>query len=266
MKTRELFEKKEVFTRDELKQHLVRAGGGSSLKELIRYHLNQGNIGQVKRGLFFPVDAGTAPEDQPVDPFLVAAKASEQGVLGYHTALDLQGHAHSVYSRYYFVTPKAKNYDSFTFRENEFVPVQVSRKLLKKEKENLGVQEYDRKGEIIDVTSIERTLVDLLDRPRYGGGWEEIWRSTTGFGFLKEEEILEYVRALENKTTAAKVGFWLEQHREEYNVSETMLNDLEPLCPGQPHYMDRSYDRRTLVPRWNLIVPDYVLNRGWEEF
>ena len=27
------------------------------------------------------------------------------------------------------------------------------------------------------VTSLERTLVDLLHAPRHGGGWEETWRS-----------------------------------------------------------------------------------------
>ena len=29
----------------------------------------------------------------------------------------------------------------------------------------------------IKITSLERSIVDILDRPDLGGGWEEVWRS-----------------------------------------------------------------------------------------
>ena len=32
-------------------------------------------------------------------------------------------------------------------------------------------------GGQVRVTSLERSLVDLLHSPEHGGGWEEIWRS-----------------------------------------------------------------------------------------
>ncbi len=32
-------------------------------------------------------------------------------------------------------------------------------------------------GGIVRVTAFERTLVDVLDAPDLGGGWEEVWRS-----------------------------------------------------------------------------------------
>lgn len=265
MGAREFFQKKEVFTRDELKHYLYEDKQTDSLKEIVKYHLSRGNMGQVKKGLFFSVDAGYSPEGQPVDYFLVTSKAADDAVLGYYTTLDILGHAHSVYNRYYFITKKAKNYNRFQFRGNEFLPVQVSKRLVKKGQTNLGVRDYDRKGEMIDITTIERTLVDLLDRPKYGGGWEQIWRSFEGVSFLQIEKIIDYVEALENATTAAKVGYFLEDNLDTISIDEDKLKNLEDLKPKQRHYMDRSVEGGKLVSRWNLIVPEYVLNHGWEE-
>lgn len=265
MPTRELFETQEVFTRDELKDHLSKDGKTGSLKELIQYHLGEGNIGQVKKGLFYSVEAEFSPDNQPVDSFLIASKATDDAVLGYYTALDLMGHAHSVMHRYYFLTLKAKNHEKFEFRGNEYVPVQVSKKLLDRELVKLGVRQYDRKGEMIDVTTLERTLVDVLDRPQYGGGWEQIWRSFEGVGYLQIENIIEYVRALDNATTAAKVGYFLEDNLDTISVEEKKLVELEKMKPKQRHYMERDSANGKLVSRWNLIVPEYILKRGWQE-
>ena len=42
------------------------------------------------------------------------------------------------------------------------------------------METLDRQGLPIRVTGLERTLVDVLDRPALAGGWEEAWRSWEG--------------------------------------------------------------------------------------
>ena len=64
------------------------------------------------------------------------------------------------------------------------------------------------------LTSLDRTLVDVLHRPDLAGGWEEVWRSLESVEYFDLDSVLEYALLLENATTAAKVGFFLEQHRE----------------------------------------------------
>ncbi|MGM0627754.1 MAG: type IV toxin-antitoxin system AbiEi family antitoxin domain-containing protein, partial [Candidatus Fermentibacterota bacterium] len=64
-------------------------------------------------------------------------------------------------------------------------------------------------------------------------------------------------------TTAAKVGFFLEQHQVELMVQDRQLDRLREARPSQPHYMDRGSPGR-LVKNWNLIVPEQVLTRSWE--
>jgi predicted transcriptional regulator of viral defense system len=109
-------------------------------------------------------------------------------------------------------------------------------------------------------------MVDVLDRPRFGGGWEEIWRSLESVEFFDLDAVVGYALLLENATTSAKVGFFLEQHRERLMVEDRHLEPLRKTRPRAPHYFSRG-DRRSgnLVAGWNLIVPPEVLERRWQE-
>ena len=78
--------------------------------------------------------------------------------------------------------------------------------------------------------------------------------------------MIEYTLLLQNATTAAKVGFFLEQHRESLMVEEKYLKPLRNACPKQPHYMDRNKRKAgRFMPGWNLIVPQEVFERTWAE-
>ena len=77
------------------------------------------------------------------------------------------------------------------------------------------------------MTTLERTLVDVLDAPRHGGGWEEIWRSLESVEFFDVDAVTDYALKLGSAVTVAKVGFFLEQHREELMLEESHLERLQ---------------------------------------
>jgi predicted transcriptional regulator of viral defense system len=104
----------------------------------------------------------------------------------------------------------------------------------------------------------------VLDRPDLAGGWEEIWRSLEGLRLVDAAAVLGYLERLGNATTAALVGYFLEQHRESLNVNEPTLKTLESLRPRGKQYLVRSEGGR-LAKRWNLIVPEAIWDRSWEE-
>ena len=116
------------------------------------------------------------------------------------------------------------------------------------------------------VTGLERTLVDVLDRPSLAGTWEELWRSLESMEYLDLEQVVAYTLLLGNATTTAKVGFFLEQHREAFMVEEIHLQALRQHRPRKPHYVGRG-ERRSgrLVPAWNVIVPREVGERSWQD-
>ena len=104
---------------------------------------------------------------------------------------------------------------------------------------------------------LERTLVDLFDRPDLGGGFEEVWRSLATVECFELDAVTEYAALLGNATTVAKVGFFLEAHRERLMVSDAHLARLRRRRPRQPHYFEkRDAGKGRLAARRNLVVPD----------
>lgn len=255
-----------VFTSEELAQFQCRKGSTSrwTRKALLAHHRKQGHVVNIRRGLYAAVPPGATPEECPVDPVLIAAKLREDAVLAYHTALDFHGRAHSVFHQFYFLTRRPLR--QLSFRSYTFTSVIFPKALQRKGQENYGVKTRERDGMPIRVASLERTLVDVLDRPELGGGWEEAWRSLESVEFFDLDVVVAYALLLGNATTSATVGYFLEQHRNALMVEDAHLEPLLANRPKQPHYLKRSgRNGGRLVTKWNLIVPDYVAERTWEE-
>lgn len=257
--TSHFFASHPVFTKDEFVAFL---GGGSprTRDAQLNYHTRTGRILRIRRGLYFaPSGMSTAP-----DPYLIASRMAPDAVLAYHTALDFYGKAHSHRSVLTYLTAKAAR--AARFRESAFRGVRYPKSLRTKRQHQLGVRTEDRQGLAVRVTGLGRTLVDVLDRPDLSGGWEEIWRSLESIEYFELDIVVEYALSLRNATTSAKVGFYLEQHRESLMVEERHLERLRARRPRGCHYLARTHAKGgRLVSGWNLIVPEALLKRSWEE-
>jgi len=266
MKLNEFLSRRDVFTVDELDLFLSIRGSynTNTRKSLLTYYRNQGRIIPIRRGLYATVPLGGDPELNPVDPYLVAAKMSVDAVLAYHTALEFHGKAYSDYTRLHYAS--ASKSLPLKFQSYEFICAPVPRLLREKGKEMFGVTSHMRSGVELRVTNLERTFVDVLDRPDLTGSWEEIWRSLESVEFFDLNQVVEYVLLLENATTAAKVGFFLEQHKETLMADDAHLNPLRSLRPLQAHYFARGMRKDCQwVKDWNLLIPIEILNRSWGE-
>ena len=255
-----------MFTVDELDRFLSIRGSGNpnTRKSLLTYYRNQGRIIPVRRGLYATVPLGNDPISSPVDPYLIAAKMTADAVLAYHTALEFHGKAYSVHTRFHYVSERKSL--PLKFLSHEFTRVPVPHPLRTKGKEMFGVTSHKRSGVDLRVTNLERTFVDVLDRPDLIGSWEEIWRSLESVEFFDLDQVIEYVLLLENATTAAKVGFFLEQNKKTLMVDDAHLHPLRNLRPRQPHYLIRGERKGCQwVKNWNLMIPVEILNKSWEE-
>lgn len=266
MKHEEFFRKNPVFTAEEFDRHLSSIGktGARTRESLLSYHRKTGHVILIRRGLYAVIPPGADSDSYPVDPFLVAAKLTKDAVLSYHTALEVHGRAYSV--REHLTYSASAPVAAVHFRGMVFRGVRFPKALCQAEKKNFGVITVDRSGLEVPVACLERTLVDVLDRPDLSGSWEEIWRSLESVEFFDLDRVVEYSRLLGNATTIAKVGFFLEQHRESLMVDDEHLKQLHPHKPRQPHYLD-SANRKSgkLVANWNLVVPVALFERTWEE-
>lgn len=266
MKHETFFRKHPVFTGEEFNDHLASLGkkGPRTRESLLNYHRNTGHVILIRRGLYAVIPIGADPDSYPVDPFLVAAKLTADAVLSYHTALEVHGYAYSI--REHLTYSAARPVSPVTFRSHVFRGVRSPQSLCRAEKVDFGVTTVDRVGLAVRVTSLERTLVDVLDRPALSGSWEDIWRSFEAIEFFDLDKVVEYALLLGNATTIAKVGFYLDQHRESLMVEENHLTPLRDHRPRQPHYLDSSKRKSgKVIADWNLVVPVDLFERTWGE-
>ncbi|MBM3746367.1 MAG: transcriptional regulator [Acidobacteria bacterium] len=254
-----------VFTIEEFAEWHAsnRTTGGRAVEALLAYHVNSGHLVRVRKGLYATVPGGSTAAIVPIDPFLVAGRLTPDAILAYHTALEFHGKAHSPTHEFFYLTSLAAR--PLEFRGQRFRAVHPPAALRSKRAEHSNALTADRMGLSVRVTNLERTMVDVLDRPHLGGGWEEIWRSLEGVEFFDLDAVVEYALLLENATTIAKVGFFLEQHREPLMVEDRHVGPLRQRIPRVPHYFSRA-DRRSgkLVPGWNLVVPPEIVERRWQ--
>ncbi len=223
---------------------------------LLRHHLQQGHLLHVRRGLYAVVRPGDLPATASPDSFLLAARLTPDAVLAYHSALSLHGLAHSLREEQVCLTRQHLT-RPLCFRNVLYRAVRPPAALPASEQLNFGVETQERQGLSVRVTGLERTLVDVLDRPTLAGGWGEVWRVwadlevALDFGLL-----LDYAGCLKNATTAAKVGYALDAHRERLAVPAAALDALHQLAPPQPHPVERGRrEPSRLVRAWNLLVP-----------
>jgi len=264
MRSTDFFELNPVFTHEEFVE--ARAPRGATIRtsdNLLAKHLAAGRIVRVRRGLYAVVPRGVDPDLTPVDPYLVATKLTSDAVVAYHAALQFHGKAYSVWSRCHYLTRYRARPSSI--RDMEFIPVQVPAGLRDLSSFGGGIVEERHAGGIVRVTTLERALVDVLDAPERAGGWEEIWRSLEMVEFFDLDLVVEYAARLGSALTVARVGFFLEQHRGELMVEDRSLERLCKLAPAQPRYLDARRMPGQLVSKWNLIVPERVLKRTWQE-
>jgi predicted transcriptional regulator of viral defense system len=198
-----------------------------------------------------------------VDPFLLATKLAPDAVVAFHAALQFRGRAYSVWHRFAVLTES--HLRPFTFQGSEFLPVRPSSREEALTPPVRGVVTEPHAGGAVRVTTFERTLVDVLDAPELGGGWEEVWRSLEMVEYFNLEAVVEHALRRGSKLTAARVGFFLEQHREGLFVEEHHLEALREAAPRRPLYLDRKREPGKLVRGWNLVVPERVLARTWAE-
>jgi predicted transcriptional regulator of viral defense system len=266
MEVNQFFAKHAVFTHDEFVDFL-KSNGSCNIRTqdtLLAYHVKARHVLRIKRGLYAVVPARASAESYSVDPYLVSAKITPDAVLAYHTALEFYGRAYSVFEHFHYLTNTRSRL--LSFHQYHFHPVRFPKALRDKKREHYGVRTEDRAGLDVKVTSLERILVDVLDRPDLAGGWEEIWRSLESVEYFDLDRVVEYTLLLDNATTAAKVGFFLEQHQQALMVNEVHLKALQKQKPEKPVYLSRS-NRKSgrLLANWNLIVPQQILEQSWQE-
>jgi|WetSurMetagenome_2_1015567.scaffolds.fasta_scaffold379104_1 predicted transcriptional regulator of viral defense system len=256
-----------VFTLSELVRWLQENSAKApraAAYNFIKNRRRAGRLAAIKEGLYFVVRPGATETTTTLDEFLITSKLAPDATLAFHTALDVLGFGHSLFSTHYYFSKTSRR--PVRFRKGLFRCVKYPATLLKSNAHGFGLEKVERLGQKVVTTGKERTLVEALEHPEYCGGFEEMYRSLEKLPYLQFDNVAEYLELRRKKKLYAVVGFFLEQHREEFHVEESLLRNLERAKPSTPDYWQRSKKASAFAKRWNLVVPKAAMHRAWEEF
>jgi predicted transcriptional regulator of viral defense system len=262
-KTASFLSEHPVFTRAEFAAAFGHPASAANVTSLLRHHLRAGNIKRVSREVFAAVPAHLAADRMVIDRFAAASKLRADGVLGFHSALELHGIAYSEFNEVQLISAGRTEVVELPFGACRFVT--PPKALVEAGKADYLTTTMDRQGVAVRVTAVERTLVDVLHRPELAGGAEEVLKSLDLVRYLDPGKVANYVELLDNRSIASVSGWWLEKRRDALGVTGEVLARLRARLPRSKHYaLGAQSGHAVLVEPWRVLLPPRAVDAAFE--
>lgn len=213
----------------------------------------KGALDKVKSNLFVRIPAHLVHDKGKYveDPILVGKHLAKPYFFSYYTALYLHGLSQQYARHYYLSTTKyAQEVD---YHGNVFCPV------ILKEKRFFGLKEMNYGEEKIFVSDVERTLIDVMNRPEYAGGYEEILRCFQGLEEVNWSRLLEYMDKMREKILFNRMGFVFDILGDFVNMPDRFLNELRMKLSSNIYYFEKNR-KGSYIKKWKIIVDKRLEN------
>lgn len=218
-------------------------------------------IMRLKKGkyLIIPQELGTAKEY--LGNWLVFGREvinTDKYYLGFYSAMNYWGLTTQPILKIFVVTTK-----------RQMVPKEMRNNLIFiyiSEKFYWGIREIDIKGQgKVKISDLEKTILDGLVHPEYGGGITEIakgiWLAKQKIDF---EKLLSYIKKLRKNAPAKRLGYLLELLKIE---NHQLINELRKFVKDRYDRLDPLLANKSLARNsWRLKVninPQAILNIIW---
>ncbi|MDE0520690.1 MAG: hypothetical protein OXH79_01895 [Boseongicola sp.] len=256
-----------VFNRAEFTAALGLQRDPDSQRRLLGEHVAAGRVMRAPRGVYVVArDASRARF--VVQDCIIASKLRPDGVLGYHTALELYGISYTaLYNRVHLISDGRSETVDLRFQECQVV--RPHRTLVEAGRTDFLTIRMERQGVPMKVTAFERTLVDVLHRADRAGGRDEVIECLKFAPYVIDDfdcrKVADYVELLGISSVAGVVGWYLEEWQTELNVSHLTLERLQDMIPGWVPYALRSRPGHSaLNRRWRVYLPPDAIDRSFE--
>jgi len=233
---------------------ILKVSPTDAAKMLARWRKN-GWVSRVRRGLYVsvPLESGTA--DVPLeDPWIIAERLFTPCYIGGWSAAEYWELTEQIFRTIVVMTTQKPRDRSPNIKGTKFLLRTIAEKAM------FGLKPVWRGQVKIFVSDPTRTVLDMLDDPKLGGGL----RPTVDIllNYLRSEKkdtklLIEYANRLDNGAVFKRLGFLSERFApaETYLVTECRSR----LRMGNAK-IDPSLPADRLITKWRLWVPDSWAN------
>jgi predicted transcriptional regulator of viral defense system len=231
-----------VFRFDEfLAAHTASGASPNTTAAVLQYYVRLGRLKSLRRGIYV--------RDLDIDPWVLGSRLSADAVIAYEGALSFHGVWPLAHSMSFLTNERM---EQFRFNEVVYRPVRVSKALADRRGWGGEILTVEREGQPVKVTSLERTLVDLLDRLDLGYGSKALWDCFRSVDF-DWELMLGYARKRDNRLLVGRLAVFLQL----MGAKNKILDQFDRFAPRSACYFDQSKRQKgdRLFRRWSVIMP-----------
>lgn len=227
--------KLQCFSRDELAKI---TNDKKLASNIITEYQKKGLIKQVKRNLYATVsleNGGIIPSR-----YKFASKITENSYITHHSALEFHGVANQVYYTCYV---SGKN------RFNDFEFDGVNYKYIYP-RGNFGIVKQNG----INITDIEKTVLDSINDLEKIAGLEEILKCIQLIPSLDENKLLEYLKLYNKIFLYQKTGYVLSSFSDMFTLSDNFFRECHKNIGKSKRYLTK--DSNVYNNKWQIFVPN----------
>jgi predicted transcriptional regulator of viral defense system len=234
----------------------------SYARKMISELVRTGWLIRLAKGQYQLLPAKTGLDPFPmVDKFVIACQAFPEGFIAYGSAAEHHGLSLQVFNSVFIANTERsgmRSVGNLNVRLVKLAPTNY-----------LGFQSLNR-GPSVKVATLERTLIDCVDRPDLAGGISDLVEILERSKKRADiEKVIDLLSSYSSKSLIKKVGFLLEQF--DYSLTEAQTETLLKMSSGVKTYLFSmripGTSKARYSKKWRLIVnaPGFYRKRTVEE-
>jgi predicted transcriptional regulator of viral defense system len=168
--------------------------------------------------------------------------------VGYQSAANLYGAAHQLPFTLSVVVSKQRKPLSLGESKIEFRKIS--------EKNFFGVERMKYLNSFLNVSGIEKTILDCVDRYDLCGGIDEVCRTISNMGGkIESKKLLNYLSKLKSRPVAQRLGFILDKlNQSSYGIDKDLITGVEKYAGKKKYLLEpESGGKGKISKRWSII-------------
>lgn len=212
-------------------------GSRSLADKIISSYIEKGFIKRIKRNLFCAISL----ESGRVIPtkYEIASSINDEAFVSHQSALEYHGYMHQVYHE--IIVSSTRAFQNFEF-DGIFYKYKYTSHL-----------EAVIKEKNVKVTTLERTVIDMIDSVRSYDDLEEVLQSLKMIPLLHESTLLMYLESLNKRNLYNKTGLILSFFKNDFQLNESFFKSLKAHLSESKKYFTKEKKRLdTYYEEWKL--------------
>lgn len=220
------------------------------VRSLLRYWCARGWLSRIQRGIYITVPLNAkSPSEWREDAWIVANTVFEPCYIGGWSAAEHWNLTEQIFSDIVTFTSASVRKRDPVIKRTRYIVVRIPKKKF------FSLTSVWRNNIKISVSSPSRTIADILNTPRLGGGMKHVAQIISDYfsgEHRNDDELRLCMEKLKNRTAMKRLGYVIETLN--IDAPDTLAFCLENISAGYSSLDPSAPDGGRLLRRWNLQV------------